>query len=128
KAGATEVYASAGISWGSNTWRQIGVEWTSGDSGDVEIYLDGALAAANYDSGVDFVPARSTWTNGFFIGSDNTGYEQACGAFWMMYTWTEECGGYYTDGWPYLSNAIAVWQGTQAGSNLGTRMGMGTGG
>ena len=39
--GDAEVYASAPISWSSNTWHQIAVEHTGGDC---EIYLDGALA------------------------------------------------------------------------------------
>jgi hypothetical protein len=118
-AGDAEIYASAPISWTSNTFHQIGVEWTTGDC---EIYLDGALAATG--DGVIYVPPRSTWTNGFFIGSDNTGYEQARGAFWDMVTWTQEYGAWYTDGWPYLSNAIVTWQGT---GGFGGMMGMSSG-
>lgn len=41
-AGVAATYASAPISWSSNTFHQIGVEWTLNDC---EIYLDGALAA-----------------------------------------------------------------------------------
>jgi len=121
-AGDAEVYASAPISWSSNTFHQIGVEWTEGDC---EIYLDGALAATG--DGVIYVPTRSTWTNGFFIGSDNNGYEQARGAFWNMITWTEEYGGWYTIAWPYVSNAFATWQGTLGGGGFGGMMGMGSG-
>ena len=87
-AGTAQTYASAPISWTSNAFHQIGVEWTTSDC---EIYLDGALAATG--DGVSYVPTHGTWTNGFFIGSDNTGYEQARGAFWAMLTWMEEYGG-----------------------------------
>jgi hypothetical protein len=118
--GDVEIYASAPISWSSNVWHQIGVEYTGGDC---EIYLDGALAATG--DGVMYVPKRSTWTNGFFIGSDNTGYEQARGAFWGMTMWNEEDGAWYTYAWPGVSNAIVSWQGTQSGFNFGRMMGMG---
>jgi hypothetical protein len=121
-AGDAEVYASAPISWTSNAFHQIGVEWTEWDC---EIYLDGALAATG--DGVIYVPTRSTWTNGFFIGSDNNGYEQARGAFWDMITWTEEYGGWYTNAWPYVSNTIATWQGTLGGGGFGGMMGMSSG-
>jgi len=114
-----EIYASAPISWSSNVWHQVGVEYTGGDC---EIYLDGVLAATG--DGVMYVPKRSTWTNGFFIGSDNTGYEQARGAFWGMTMWNEEDGAWYTYAWPGVSNAIVSWQGTQAGFNFGRLMGM----
>jgi len=103
--GGAVTYARAPISWGSNTFHQVGVEWSQDDC---EIYLDGALAATG--NGVTIVPARSTWTNGFFIGSDDAGYEQARGAFWAMVTWTSEYGAFYTNGWLSLSNAIVSWQ------------------
>jgi len=122
-AGDAEIYASAPISWSSNTWHQIGVEYTGGDC---VIYLDGALAATG--DGVIYVPKRSTWTNGFFIGSDNTGYEQARGAFLGMVTWAEEYGAWYTYSWLDVSNIIAAWQGTLGGVGFGGMMGMGMSG
>jgi hypothetical protein len=76
-------------------------------------------------NGVTIVPTRSTWTNGFFIGSDNTGHEQARGAFWEMMTWTEEYGGWYAAGWPYVSNVIATWQTAQGGGGFSRTMGAG---
>jgi len=108
--GDSETYASAPISWSSNTWHQIGVEYT-GD--DCEIYVDGALAATG--NGVMYVPARSTWSNGFFIGSDNTGYEQDRGALFDIFVWGVECGGYYSNSWPFVSNALAAWQASPGG-------------
>jgi len=121
-AGDVEIYASAPISWSSNTWHQIGMEWT-GD--DCEIYLDGALAATG--DGVMYVPTRSTWSNGFFIGSDNAGYEQARGAVWNMTTWGQEYGAWYTNGWSEFSNAIVAWQGTLGTGGFGGMMTMGMG-
>jgi hypothetical protein len=125
--GDVEVYASAPISWSSNTFHQIGVEWTTGDC---EIYLDGALAATG--DGVMYVPKRSTWPNGFFIGSDNNGFEQSRGATYAMLTWGVEEAGVYTNDWPSVSDALASWQsglsGAGFGGMMGTGMGMGTGG
>jgi hypothetical protein len=71
-----------------------------------------------------YVPKRSTWTNGFFIGSDNAGYEQARGAFLGMVTWAEEYGAWYTNTWPDVSDIIAAWQGTLGGVGFGGMMGM----
>jgi hypothetical protein len=121
-AGDFETYASVPISWSSNVFHQIGVEWTTGDC---EIYLDGSLAATG--NGIIYVPKRSTWASGFFVGSDNNGYEQARGALWEMYTWAEEYGGWYIGGWSTLSNDIAAWQGTLGGGGFGSMMGMGMG-
>lgn len=121
-AGDAEIYASAPISWTSNTFHQIAVEWTTGDC---EIYLDGALAATG--DGVIYVPKRSTWTNGFFIGSDNNGFEQSRGATYAMLTWGVEEAGVYTNDWPSVSDALASWQSGLGGGGFGGMMGMGMG-
>jgi len=68
------------------------------------------------------VPARSTWSNGFFIGSDNTGYEQDRGALFDIFVWGVECGGYYSNSWPFVSNALAAWQ-ASPGGGFGGMMG-----
>ena len=129
--GVTNIYASAGISWTSNTFHEIGVEWSS--SGNrfhpgIKLYLDGALAA----TGIKFsiVPATGYDSNGFstngvFVGSDNNGEEQMRGAMWYMTTWGVMYGGWYTNGWTELSNAIVAWQGTLGGSGFGGMMTMG---
>jgi hypothetical protein len=119
-AGTATTYASAPISWASNTFHQIGVEWTSDDS---EIYVDGQLVAAS--NGLSILPTHSTWTNGVYINSDGYGYEQARGATYALYTWTEEYGAYYTNAWLTDSNALATWQGTLGGGGFGGMMGMG---
>jgi hypothetical protein len=118
--GDVEVYASAPISWSSNTFHQIGVEWTTGDC---EIYLDGALAATG--DGVMYVPKRSTWTDGFFVSSDNNGFEQSRGATYAMLTWGVEEAGVYTNDWPSVSNSLASWQSGLGGGGFGGMMGTG---
>jgi hypothetical protein len=60
-----------------------------------------------------------------FIGSDNNGLEQARGAFWNMVTWDVMYGGWYTNGWPALSNSLAAWQSTLGGGGFGGMMTMG---
>jgi hypothetical protein len=122
EAGVAVTYASAPISWSSNSIHQISAEWTTGDC---ELYADGAMVATG--NGVTIVPARSTWTNGFFIGSDGFGYEQSRGATYAMFTWTEEYGGWYTNGWLSLSNTLATWQAAQGAGGFGGMMGLGSG-
>jgi len=82
--------------------------------------VDGALAATG--DGVMYVPTRSTWSNGFFIGSDNAGFEQDRGALFDIFVWGVECGGYYTNSWPFVSNALAAWQ-ASPGGGFGGMMG-----
>ena len=122
-AGDVETYMRAQISWSSNVYHQIGVEWA--EDSDCELYLDGALAATG--DGSTIAPTRSTWTNGIFIGSDNLGYEQARGAFLEMETWTVESGGGYTNEWLTISNDIATWEAALGGGPFGAMMGLGGG-
>ena len=63
KAGDFETYMSAPISWRSNEFHEISIEYTTGDS---ELYVDGAMVASG--DGVEYVPKRSTWTNGWYLG------------------------------------------------------------
>ena len=75
-----------------------------------------------------YVPTRSTWTNGFFIGSDNAGFEQARSAFFDLLVWGVECSGSYTNSWPFVSNALAAWQaGLGGGGGFGAMMDTGMG-
>jgi hypothetical protein len=129
--GVTNIYASAPISWTSNTFHQIGVEWSSSGSRfhpGIKLYLDGALAATGVK--LSIVPATGYDSNGFstngvFVGSDNNGAEQMRGAIWDMTTWGVMYGGWYTNGWTELSNAIVAWQGTLTASGFGGMMTMG---
>ena len=119
KAGTSTTYASAPISWASNTFHQIGVEWTTDDS---EIYLDGALAASS--NGVSLLPNSSTWPNGFMVGSDNNGFSQSRGATYDLTTWLSEEGGTYTGDWISTSNSLVDWQSSLGGGGFGGMMGM----
>ena len=112
--GNAEIYMSAPISWASNTYHQLAIEYSTGDC---EMYVDGAMVATG--NGVEYVPARSTWTNGFYFGSLNTGYGQARGSFLEAFTWNVEVGGGYTNDWLAISNEIAGWQTAQAATSSG---------
>jgi len=131
--GVSITYASAPISWTSNTFHELGFEYKSTSnrrSPGTEIYLDGALAATG--GAVSIVPALGADTNGFctnvfMVGSDGNGLEQARGAFWNMITWSDRYGGWYTNDWTEISNALVAWQGTLGGSGFGGMMTMGVG-
>ena len=126
--GVTNIYASAPISWASNTFHQIGVEWSSSGSSrnpGIKMYLDGALAATGLK--LSIVPAMGTdsngvWTNALFVGSDNNGSETMRGAMWSLTTWNCMYGGWYADDWPVISNALAAWQ-ASPGGGFGGMMG-----
>ena len=61
-AGDIEIYASAAISWSSNVFHEISVEWTESVC---EIYLDGALAATG--DGVMYVRRGAPGAMGFTL-------------------------------------------------------------
>jgi alpha-tubulin suppressor-like RCC1 family protein len=67
---------SAGISWNSNEWYQIALTYSPTNCA---LYVDGQLLTNGY--GVTFYPNASDLTNGFRIGSDQNGNNQANGAF-----------------------------------------------
>jgi hypothetical protein len=127
QSGVTNTYASAPISWSSNSWHEIGVSYSVGRHGQSDIYLDGGLAATG--TIVSNVPVLGTnslgfYTNTFFIGSDNNGYEQARGAFYNLDTWSGEVyGGYYTNDWLNFSNSLATWQSGLGGGFFGALFG-----
>ena len=129
--GVSVTYASAPISWTSNTFHQLGFEYKSTSnrrSPGTEIYLDSVLAATG--GAVSIVPALGADSNGFctnvfMVGSDGNGLEQARGAFWNMITWSDEYGGWYTNEWSVTSNALVAWQATLGGGGFGAMMGMG---
>ena len=132
--GVTNIYASAPISWASNTFHQIGVEWSSSGSTrnpGIKMYLDGALAATGLK--LSIVPAIGTdsngvWTNALFVGSDNNGTESMRGAMWSLTTWNCMYGGWYADDWPVISNALAAWQASPGGGFAGMMLaGVGSG-
>jgi hypothetical protein len=132
--GVSVTYASAPISWTSNTFHQLGFEYKSTSnrrSPGTEIYIDSALAATG--GAVTIVPTLGADSNGFctnvfMVGSDGNGLEQARGAFWNMITWSDEYGGWYTNDWSDTSNALVAWQGTLSGGGFGMmKMGLADG-
>ena len=112
------VFVSAPISWPCNSLHQIGLIYST----NTLLYIDGQLAATG--GPVTILPATNVWTNGFFIGSDASGYEQARGVFWHVgfqdSSWfdTFDYGYVFTNDWPYLSNLFASWQGGGSGSDV----------
>jgi hypothetical protein len=129
-AGVTNIYASSPISWSSNTFHQIGVEWSSSGSRrnpGIRLYLDGALATTGIN--LSIVPAmgydsNGLCTNGLFVGSDNMGGEQMRGSMWNMTTFNDMYGGWYRYAWEDISNALAAWQAPLATAGFGGMMGM----
>jgi hypothetical protein len=110
------VFVSAPISWASNSIHLISLSYYTNTS----LYLDGQLAATG--DPVSIVPATNVWSNGFNVGSDSLGYEQARGIFKYLelddsnwFSMNNIDNFYFTNWWPNISNAYAVWQGGGAG-------------
>lgn len=94
--GAAADFLSAPISWASNEWHFIALAYSATNCA---LYLDGSLAASG--DGVTLLPAPDVVTNGFFVGSDNTGLAQARGQFENLRTWnqpfnTNQVASFYT--------------------------------
>jgi hypothetical protein len=102
-------YVSAPISWGSNSIHLISLLYST----NTLLFLDGKLAATG--GPVKFVPNTNTWTNGFYVGSDDLGYEQFRGTFLYVELDTTNVepylGGtnYYNDDWSYMTNGYYTW-------------------
>ncbi len=64
------------VSWYSNEWYQIALTYSSTGSA---LYVDGQLLANG--AGVTYFPNADELTDGFRIGSDQDGNDQAAGAF-----------------------------------------------
>ena len=67
---------SANISWVSNEWYQIALTYSPAGSA---LYVDGQLLANG--AGVTYYPGTNELANGFRMGSDLSGSDQAEGAF-----------------------------------------------
>jgi hypothetical protein len=109
------VFVSAPISWSSNSVHLICLSYLTNSA----LYLDGQLAATG--GPVTIVPDTNVWTNGFLIGSDLSGFEQARGVFWYLELdnsnlLSEFNASYFTNMWPYISGGFAAWQASQQGS------------
>ena len=68
---------SATINWATNNWHQVVLAYSSTNS---SLYIDGQPAVTN-GIGVDRYPDATLRANGFYIGSDHAGGNQAAGQF-----------------------------------------------
>ena len=106
-------YVSAPISWAANSIHEIGLTYTSNSV----FYLDGQLAATG--GPVTIVPSTNTWTNGLYIGSDASGYEQFRGVFLYMELDNSDIdssniisdwgANWFTYGWSETTNYYDTW-------------------
>ncbi len=72
--GAGSNYLSFPISWDTNTWHFVALTYSRFRSA---LYIDGQLATNG--PGVLYLPGAGALTNGFYVGSDNTGTAQSRG-------------------------------------------------
>jgi hypothetical protein len=79
--GSETNYFTVPIDWNSNYWHQIAVTYSPTGSA---LYLDGNFVTNG--AGVSIVPDTSVSTNGFYVGSDTTGFQQAHGMFDDLFT------------------------------------------
>src|SRR6185437_9592268 len=79
--GSNAVYLSAPIEWNTNEWHFIALSYSTTNTA---LYLDGLLATNG--PGLTVLPGTNAITNGFFIGSDSTGFEQSRCMFDDVYT------------------------------------------
>jgi hypothetical protein len=81
-AGSQVDYLSAPISWTANQWHFLALTYSSTNTA---LYLDGKLATNS--TGMTIWPSSTVLANGFYIGSDTNGQNQAHGAFDDIYTY-----------------------------------------
>jgi len=84
-------------SWDDDQWHQIALTYSATNSA---LYIDGRLATSG--AGVIFRPNATVLTNGFYIGSDVTGTNQAHGQFDNLRTYNYQLSaaaiyGFYTN-------------------------------
>jgi hypothetical protein len=75
--GVTLTNLTASINWVSNQWHQIVLTYGPDDSA---LYIDGWASVTN-GAGVVYYPDAAALANGFYVGSDNSGNNQAKGQF-----------------------------------------------
>ncbi|MGA9777291.1 MAG: LamG-like jellyroll fold domain-containing protein [Verrucomicrobiia bacterium] len=94
---------SANISWASNEWHQIALTYSPASSA---LYVDGQLLANGI--GVTYYPGTNELANGFRIGSDLGGSDQAEGAFDELQTFDYPLSA--TDAATYDSQIPDWWE------------------
>jgi len=75
-------YVSAPITWHTNYFHQVALTYSATNTA---LYLDGALAASG--APLTVYPGLNVLTNGFYIGSDGNGENQARGLFSQLATY-----------------------------------------
>jgi hypothetical protein len=101
-------YVSAPISWASNSIHMLGLYY---DTDVSKLFLDGQLVGTG--GPVTITPSTNTWTNGFYIGSDNLGYEQFRGIYPYLELDTTNVLVFepncFTNDWAWSSNTYYAW-------------------
>ena len=100
--GAPVLYLSAPIDWTTNRWHCLALCYTATNSA---LYLD-SFYTTNGPGITDF-PGPEVLTNGFFIGSDSRGNNQAHGMFDDLYTYDYPVT-YSTVGVEYLTGMMTL--------------------
>jgi hypothetical protein len=95
-------YLSAPIDWTTNYWHEIALTYSPSN---ILLYLDGWQVTNG--AAITNFPDADVLTNGFFIGSDNAGNNQAHGMFDDIYTYDYPVGrdiisGEYMTGQLYI--------------------------
>ena len=114
-------YVTAPIAWTTNYWHFIVFTYSTTNTA---LYLDGELATngpplTNY-------PGPNALANGFFIGSDSNGLNQAEGMIDDLYTYNTPLdagtiySAYFQDSFYYEANPLNHCEITAAGSNPST--------
>ena len=83
----TATYLSAPIDWTTNRWHLIALTYSSTNSA---LYLDGVLLTNG--PGLTVWPGPDVLSNGFWIGSDSNGLNQAHGMFDQLTTYNYPVG------------------------------------
>lgn len=83
--GAGANYLTSPISWSASSWHLIGLVYSASNS---TLYVDGQVATNG--TGVIYWPGHDVLTNGFWIGSDATGTQQARGEFVDVETYSDQ--------------------------------------
>ena len=79
--GLSTLYLSAPIAWNTNEWHFIALAYSATNT---SLYLDANLVTNG--PGMSVLPAGGAISDGFFVGSDSRGFEQARGLFDDIYT------------------------------------------
>lgn len=88
-AGVSSTNLTAGVSWGSNEWRQVALTYSPSNS---SLYLDGSPVVTNGLGVQRFPVATVRSADGFSVGSNRIGTEQAKGAFEQLETYNYPLG------------------------------------